>query len=272
MHLRFSYPLFKRMLLPLLILTACLVACGGPQNPDDCFIMPPDKNPHLTLIGGTLLLQADYASSLYALQASNGAHQWQYTNIGWFTVLQNTIYTSSSDALYALQASNGQPLWQVSNMEFLTATPDMVFTTSYNPTPLLIALDATTGKKLWQQKIDPNTPPESIQVANNLVYVATDFGTVRVLRSSDGIQVWQYSNGAPSSHPSGNRLSMSISNGIVYVKWDQLYALSASDGHLLSCLLLKQAVDHGFKLGKIKRFKHESICWQVVHRLSSACR
>jgi outer membrane protein assembly factor BamB len=233
MHLRFSHPLFKRMLLPLLILTACLVACGGPQNPDDCSIMPPDKNPHLTLVGGTLLLQTDYASSLYALQASSGAHLWQYTNIGSFTVLQNTIYTSSSDALYALQANNGQPRWQVPNMEFLTATPDMVFTTSYNPTPLLIALDAATGKKLWQQKIDPNTPPESIQVANGIVYVATDYGTVKALKSSDGTQVWQYSNGSPSDRPLENSLSMSVSNGIVYVKSDQLYALRASDGHLL---------------------------------------
>ncbi len=220
----------KSILLLIIMVAACFSACSTTPPTDYCTIAPPDPNPHLAQVNGTLLMQASYTSSIYALQASNGTSQWQYS-ANQLNVLPDAVYANGSNNIYALQPDTGQQIWHTSNVFFIAATSSMVFVESVNPTPLLIALDASTGKQLWQQTIDMNVPPHSIQVANGLVYVASDYGLARALKISDGTQVWQYNTGAS---PGGeNNLVMDISNGVVYLKSDQIYALRASNGSVL---------------------------------------
>ena len=85
------------------------------------------------------------------------------------------------------------------------------------------ALNASTGALLWTFATRDNSG-SSPAVANGVVYVGANFGTLYALDATSGAQLW-------SAHLIHYGNSPAVANGVVYVTSNQeLYALNARTG------------------------------------------
>ena len=89
----------------------------------------------------------------------------------------------------------------------------------------LVALDATTGRVLWDHPVDGGMNLGGATVVNDLVLTSTNDGTVYALDRATGAQVWSYtapgastggppSRATPSSSRSGSRTRRSSSRSV----------------------------------------------------------
>ena len=95
-----------------------------------------------------------------------------------------------------------------------------------SPDHRLYALDATTGKILWQYETGDTISFSSPAVANGVVYVGSDDKTLHAVDAATGKGLWKYTTGGKI------KSSPLVDNGVVYVgSYDSnLYALDATTG------------------------------------------
>jgi outer membrane protein assembly factor BamB len=169
------------------------------------------------LANGLLYLGAD--TSVYALNAQNGAQVWRVPITGFAKVLgveNGSVYvgsfpSASNDAsaegiIYALNASSGKQLWRYKTAYGLVDAlllDGVIYATASQgdcqcvaPPTFTVALDASSGKRLWQ------TPTANDEyavrlAANGVVYGLDSYpeGPVAILQAvnaSDGSMRWRF--------------------------------------------------------------------------------
>lgn len=144
-------------------------------------------------------------------------------------VANGVLYTSNYDgsSIYALNASTGDLLWKysvegVNYGPFLFAVKDGTAYASYDK---LYALNANTGTLLWSATGGFLGTPT---VANGVVYVGSQDGSVYAHNATTGTTLWSYATGdLVESSPA-------VANGMVYFGSDDhnVYALKAGTGAL----------------------------------------
>jgi outer membrane protein assembly factor BamB len=99
---------------------------------------------------------------------------------------------------------------------------------------IVVAVDATSGKRLWENDVKPETERDhsyggGTAVAGDRLFVATGYGQVIALDTATGHEIWRHPAPAPL------RGSPTVADGRVFVVTveNQLEALSAEDGHRL---------------------------------------
>ena len=169
--------------------------------------------------------------NVYALNASTGAMQWNYTTgdgVAYLPAVANgVVYVGSEDSTgYALDASTGALLWQAGGLGGYTSPAvanGMVYFGAYD---VLAAFDASTGAQLWTY-IVRGYVWSSFATGNGVVYIGSDDHNVYALNAKTGAKLWSYSTGS-AVHGS----SAAVANGVVYVGSDDgnVYALNAKTG------------------------------------------
>jgi outer membrane protein assembly factor BamB len=189
---------------------------AGPTPTASPIVSPsgPGHNVSITVVDGVVDV-GTMDSTVYALRASDGGLLWRYQAAGPVggpvasppVVVDGIVYVNANvdqglgyltGYIYALRASDGTLLWRY-----------------------------TTGNFVYHGYVYSPT------VANGVVYIASQAGSLTALRASDGALLWRYT--------AKGQVAVSLAaNGIVYVLDtnidqgpDYLEALRASDGRLL---------------------------------------
>lgn len=219
---------------------------GFPVWQHRAYSLPP------TIINGVVYLWDPGAqgSIIYALQASDGARLWsRHLPPQSFIVLigaDGSAYTianalSSGHTLFALRASDGALLWQhtipsmFSSVQVRTARDQIyVDTLSHTALSLLSVLRGRDGSLLWQyyyasgetQSVGGSGITTDLTIEHGMVYIGDQDGSIRVLRDSDGAQVWDYTTGIDGAW------SAITQDGTIYVNAadGSVKALRGNDG------------------------------------------
>jgi outer membrane protein assembly factor BamB len=158
----------------------------------------------------------------------------------------STLYTvSATGTVYAIDPASGTIIWSTP----LQMTPDEQFliadgtiflaSNCIRSTCDLYALRAGDGHVLWQRSYHSllgNAGATSLAAYlasdGNALYIGSATG-IYAWRTSDGQQLWYHAPPpACLANPDGCFIDMgTASNGLVYVFFDGLYALNATDGH-----------------------------------------
>ena len=196
----------------------------------------------------------------YAINAGTGSVLWHYNVNDYISDLMaengvvyvGTAATGNTPRLYALRAGNGSLLWSyTANAEtpgLLAASDGMVFYAeilgigSGNFSEHITALRSSDGSVAWRLPIAAagGFARGIPAIANDVIYIATNNGSVYAVRMSDGTVLWHVAHsGGFDAIP----LDMSplVDNGVVYVEGKQgpggeylsLFAMRAGDGTLL---------------------------------------
>lgn len=155
-------------------------------------------------------------------------------------VTNSVVYINWSDGFYALDSGKSSLRWKWQSGEYaeLPSPPLLVNNVIYfltdekindkNERNILHALDATTGKEVWNFETRPLTRGllsaplaggfEPV-IANNFVYLASLDGNIYALNSKSGIPVWKFEGGQAASHSpfvSGNKV-YSLHRGTLFM-------------------------------------------------------
>ena len=107
----------------------------------------------------------------------------------------------------------------------------------------VLALDATTGKKLWSTNLSLETQAapqmsfadlSDVTIDNGIAYIQSEDGQVFALNAINGKQIWKYVSGSHYwSESSRNSLNdVTVANDIVYGGvYNTLFAVDARNGH-----------------------------------------
>jgi outer membrane protein assembly factor BamB len=146
---------------------------------------------------------SDYG--LYCLDARDGSQLWRFETVGnvqaapLYDEKEDAVYFGSSDgALYKLDAGNGELRFRFATNSEVSERPVLsngrLFVVNANDT--VVALDAKTGKMLWNQH---RTPVGGMQVSGhsgvlvwgNRIYVGFSDGMVVAFDATSGAERWQ---------------------------------------------------------------------------------
>jgi outer membrane protein assembly factor BamB len=244
---------------------------GNMQNPFAIYAAPvltPD---------GQLIVGA-YNTVLYSLDPKVDPEQenninWSFTDakdrwIGSVLVANDRIYAPNADhRLYILDFDGklqGKP-FEADNAIWSTPVTDgeKVYFTSLGST--VYALDALSGEKVWEQKIDGAILGGIAISPEGVLYIGTFSGIVTAL-DTDGQTLWEKQlSGQIWSTPA-------LSNGALYVGTsdNHLYALSTADGSEISDfeadapvlgtpLILEDKIIFGTELGTLYFLDRETL-------------
>ncbi|MFJ9446699.1 PQQ-binding-like beta-propeller repeat protein [Kitasatospora sp. NPDC101235] len=154
---------------------------------------------------GTLYQNA--GQHCYALDALTGEPRWRHDAQDRLThtpaVAGDTVYVVGEDGLlYALAAADGTERWStrvgasaaptVADGVVYTVTMSM-FTLRHTRPSTLIATDARTGRRRWEQHL-PDGSCSAAAVADGLVHVTGVKGQLGAYRVKDGKRVWYDDN------------------------------------------------------------------------------
>jgi outer membrane protein assembly factor BamB len=112
-------------------------------------------------IAGDTAYVSDSLGALHALNLADGKPRWTYKSEGGFAttplVLNNKVYLGDLDGLlHCISADKGEKLWTFDSQGSIhasaNATPDGKAILFGNDSADVFAIDAATGKKLWQGK------------------------------------------------------------------------------------------------------------------------
>lgn len=142
---------------------------------------------------------------LYCVDAKDGSVRWRFETIGavqsapLYDPDTDTIYFGSGDgALYKLDARNGELRYRFATNAEVSERPVLANGRLYfvNANDTVLALDAATGKMLWNQH---RTPVAGMQIAGHSgllvwgsrVYVGFSDGMVVAFDATSGAERWQ---------------------------------------------------------------------------------
>ncbi|GLV55462.1 hypothetical protein KDH_23060 [Dictyobacter sp. S3.2.2.5] len=207
---------------------------------------------------GLLISEPGMQGEIVAYDATTGKTVWTHEGLigpAPLTYSSDKIYVGTLTQIYALDVYTGKTAWSYNtggtSNAYVAATQSapaiangIVYTTIsvVAESATLLALDAKTGKKLWQYntgrssyKNEPNYISGSPSVANGLVYFDTVSHTTEALNATTGKHVWTASTGDSfaSSSPT-------LANGVVYsYTGHALYAFDGLSGKKLWLTTLK---------------------------------
>jgi len=209
-----------------------------------------------TVVDNTVFVTTD--DSVYALDLRLGAIQWQtaFDNSGRISKTQavggGTVYVakdvnSSTDRLYALDAETGAESWDT-EIESVLAGPTYIDDALYiGSQDGLRALDPTDGSELWHWEstgvLEDSGAISEPTVADGLVYISYREGVGSIadyelftiaIDVKTGDKEWTVAfddpiEGLPQT-PSAPTVAGDGGESTVYVSFDGLYALNATDG------------------------------------------
>ncbi|GEM_PF-2151866 len=171
----------------------------------------------------------------YALNATTGAHIWNYTGTNnnqissAAAVVGNVVYMgSAAQRVYAINATNGLSIWNFTtgaNIDYSSAAVSNNILYIGDISNKLYAINTTNGNQLWTYTTG-NRVDSSPAVVSGIVYVGSDDFKIYALNASNGSLIWNYTTGGAV------RSSPTISNNILYTTSldNKTYALNASTG------------------------------------------
>ena len=168
---------------------------------------------------------------LLALNASDAAVIWNLTTEFSGLVISARVVDGRvfavSDTLYAVNASSGALIWSIAGQRnrFTFGDPvpgpgNRVFVPCTRST--LCALDATTGRFLWNFTASLSTRSVSLSANDSsVVYVSSYDWNVYALDAATGVVLWRYTTG-------GAAVATTTLDGVVYASSDDgaMYALA----------------------------------------------
>jgi outer membrane protein assembly factor BamB len=142
---------------------------------------------------------------LYCVDARDGSVHWRFETVGavqsapLYDAATESLYFGSSDgALYKVDARNGELRYRFATNAEVSERPVLVQGRLYfvNANDTVIALDAATGKMLWNQHRTPTTGMQivgnsGILVWRSRVFVGFSDGIVVAYDATSGVERWQ---------------------------------------------------------------------------------
>ncbi len=179
-------------------------------------------------------------NSLYALDAATGSELWSFATEGPVfavpAVNNGVVYVASDDNhLYALDAAGRALLWRhdagYPAQSSPTAANGVVFSSTLSDgEPRLVALDASSGNRLWTaQQPHPADPEFSVASIGSQVYAAgAEYGQFHAFNAATGETAWTASVGSyVESAPT-------VRDGVVYLTVvNEAYALDEMTGAVI---------------------------------------
>jgi outer membrane protein assembly factor BamB len=172
-----------------------------------------------------------YDNKVYCLNASTGAHIWNYTTGGKVSnvaVAGGKVYFGSyDDKVYCLDALTGAHIWNYTADDDPVSAPAVaggkVYIGSWDKK--VYCLNASTGAQIWNYTTG-NSVGSSPAVAGGKVYTGSGDKKVYCLDASTGAHIWNYTTGEIVGP------SPAVAGGKVYVgSYDsKFYCLNASTG------------------------------------------
>jgi serine/threonine-protein kinase len=157
------------------------------------------------LVDNTIYVGSDGYYSIYALDAGRGTVLWHTTNLATIisrpAVGDGLVFVAAIDQkVSALDLQTGKLVWSFQTEgngaqpplptgAAVTVSGSVLYVGGQGG--VLYALDATSGRMLWQRTLD-SAIDSAPTVVDGAVYVASDSGTVYAFRASDGAPAWSY--------------------------------------------------------------------------------
>lgn len=233
-------------LLPLWLLLGLLLnGCGGSTWPYPCEANPgPSPVSDLAVVDQFVYQLSSGTQSLVALRASDGAVQWRDSAPAWASLtgenerIYYLNYSSLPGSLSALRASDGKLLWSKStngNTVLQAANGSVYLAQQGEGRWQFMALNGSNGSARWTIDL---ASFDSLQSVDGVVYLLDGQGHVHAVRAETGAPLWQTSLDQVTLYPEPQieippYARLEVVQGVVFVRTDQLYALRASDGHML---------------------------------------
>ena len=164
-------------------------------------------------------------SSLYALDATNGAIIWSF-NLGGFSRLSGTCYengrvfaVNGDGVLRAFDGATGNVIWnvQLPNQWSFSSPPTVldgvIYTGGAGSGGTVYAVNANTGAVLWTSSV-ANGDNSSPAVTNDGVYVSYACPNVYKLNPLTGAKIWHFAPGCSG----GGGKTPALYNGRLYVR------------------------------------------------------
>jgi outer membrane protein assembly factor BamB len=162
--------------------------------------------------------------SLYALNAATGSARWRFTatdeidvgqgiGVGGPAVAGDLVFAASDlGSLFAVEVTSGQERWSY-GFGSAIGSPVVVNGTVYavSNNGYLEVLDGGTGARYWGRKVSTANVLNGPSVANGIVYLGADDGTLYALYATGLKDRWQFATGFPLVQ------IPAIADGVVYV-------------------------------------------------------
>lgn len=187
-----------------------------------------DKN-HVSApaaLDGTVFFAS--ARAVYAYDARKQQLIWTFTDkdhefaYASLMVHEKTLIVAGHDLL-VLDADTGKLIWSFQQKEYISAAAIGGGKVVFVAGELLMALDWKAGNKQWEQKVGETFPPA---VLDDLVFLRSKAGEIRVFRLRDGSPAWK------ARKKGGAATALALHDGAVIYggREDSVYALDARNG------------------------------------------
>ncbi|HME53510.1 MAG TPA: PQQ-binding-like beta-propeller repeat protein [Candidatus Lokiarchaeia archaeon] len=184
-------------------------------------------------IAGGLVYVGSQDHNVYCLNATTGAHVWNYTTGDTVretspAIASGRVYVGSNDnKVYCLNATNGSKIWSFPTGGSVESSPAVasgrVYVGSYDDK--VYCLNATTGSKIWSYTTS-DVVGSSPAVVGDLLYVGSFDYKIYCLDAITGTSRWNFTTGKyvwSSPAVAGGRLYVGSDDG-------QMYCLNATTG------------------------------------------
>src|SRR5579884_3673820 len=151
---------------------------------------------------------------------------------------QHTHYNPYENVLNSSNVSRLVLDWSYTTGNIIDTSPAVVGGVVYigSRDKNLYAINASTGKVIWQYTLGDTIIASSPAIANGIAYIGANDGKLYALNTTTGTLLWSYTTGSYINS------SPAVANGIVYIGSDKLYAFRANTGTLLWSIATGTAV------------------------------